>query len=70
MLEDATTRKLHEFAEVLGVETSWLIGLKTEEEIEYKTKEILKKAQEMPDDVKTIISMNILFNVICKKREA
>lgn len=51
MLEDATTRKLHEFAEVLGVETSWLIGLKTEEEIEYKTKEILKKAQGMPDDV-------------------
>ena len=91
-VEDATTRKLHEFAEVLGVETSWLIGLKTEEEIEYKTKEILKKAQGMPDDVmyafldmldaniriykerndvlKTIISMNILFNVICKKREA
>lgn len=51
MLEDATTRKLHEFAEVMGVKTSWLIGLKTEEEIEYKTKEILKKAQGMPDDV-------------------
>lgn len=44
-VEDATTRKLHEFAEVLGVETSWLIGLRVEDDIEHRTKDILRMAK-------------------------
>ena len=58
-VEEASTSKLNEFATILGVEPIWLIGFKIEDDIEHKTKEILSKAQGIPEEV-----MNQFLNML------
>lgn len=50
-VEDATIAKLTEFAKVLSVDATWLIGLKDQTEFETRLKSILTKAQSVPNDV-------------------
>ncbi len=50
-VEDATIAKLTEFATVLCVDLTWLIGFKEQTEFETRLKSILTKAQSVPNDV-------------------
>lgn len=68
-VEDATMTKLRDFAEALHVSPSWLIGIKEQSEFETRLKAIIKKSEDVPEQLLIRIldlveeNINILLEV-------